>query len=69
MSDSSNNGGRGTVGTVIALATSVIGYHIHNSIFWAVMDFLFFPLAWLKWLLCHEVNMTIIKESFSWFLV
>ena len=54
--------------TLLSIATAIIGYHIHNSIFWAIMDFIFTPLAWIKWLICQEVNLTIIKESFAFFL-
>lgn len=54
--------------TLISIATACIGYHIHSSIFWAVIDFFFWPLAWLKWLVCQEVSVSIIKETFSFFL-
>ena len=54
--------------TIIAVCTSMIGYNIHNSIFWAVVDFIFFPIVWIKWLICHEVTLSIIKDTFSFFL-
>lgn len=54
---------------IFALCTATIGYHIHNSVFWSIMDFFFSPLAWLKWIICHEVNITIIKQAFAWFFV
>jgi hypothetical protein len=25
-------------------------------------------LAWIKWVICQEVNLSIIKQSFEWFL-
>ena len=53
---------------LIAAATAMIGYHIHGDVFWAVMDFFFTPLAWLKWLICQQVNLTIIKDTFAFFL-
>lgn len=52
---------------VFNLATAVIGHEIHGSIFWSITDFIFSPLAWLKWLLCQEVSITIIKHAFSFF--
>lgn len=52
---------------LLCLATSMIGYNIHGSIFWAIIDWIFMPIAWCKWLICHEVNMTIIRETFSFF--
>lgn len=53
---------------VICLCTAKIGETIHGSIFWAFVDFFFAPLAWCKWLIWEEVNLTIIKESFKFFL-
>lgn len=60
-----------TIGRIIyflfTLATAMIGYTIHSSLFWSIMDYFFAPLTWAKWLICHEVNMVIIKQTFSWF--
>ena len=53
--------------TVFSIITAMIGYTIHGSIFWSIMDFLFTPIAWIKWLAFHEVTLSIIKETFSWF--
>ncbi len=58
----------GFLGTVICVATAMIGYHIHHSIFWSICDFLFAPFAWCKWLIMHQVNLTIIRETFGFFL-
>lgn len=49
------------------LATAMVGKAIHHSTFWAIMDFIFSPIAWFKWLVCQEVTLTIIKSTFSWF--
>lgn len=61
-----------TVGRIlwifIAIATAIIGYEIHGSVFWAIVDWIFWPLAWLKWLICQEVNISIIKDAFAFFL-
>jgi|TARA_B110000967_G_C18589689_1_gene413807 hypothetical protein len=54
---------------LFAVPTALIGHHIHGSLFWAFIDLLFWPLVWIKWLIYHEVTVTIIKETFSWFLV
>lgn len=61
-------GPRSFLWALFCLATANIGMHIHHSVFWAVVDFVFAPLAWLKWFLCQEVTLSIIKESFAWFL-
>jgi len=51
-----------------ALSTAVIGKTVNNSIFWAVVDFFFAPFAWIKWMVCEQVNVSIIKEAFNFFL-
>ena len=53
--------------TIACVCTSIIGYSIHNSIFWSIMDFIFCPIAWIKWIVCKEVTLEIIKKSFEWF--
>ena len=53
--------------TIFCVLTAMIGYTIHGSFIWAIADFFFAPLAWLKWLILHEVTLTIIKETFTWF--
>jgi len=58
----------GVLYTIFSVCTAMVGYQIHNSLFWSIMDFFFTIFAWCKWLICHEVNMTIIKQTFSFFL-
>lgn len=53
---------------ISAIITAIVGREIHNSIGWAIVDFFFWPFAWLKWLVCQEVNLTIIKQAFAFFL-
>lgn len=50
---------------IFCLSTAMIGYKIHGSLFWSIINFFFAPISWIKWLICQEVNMTIIKETFS----
>lgn len=57
----------GAITLILATLTSMVGYHIHQSLFWAVMDFLFYPFAWVKWLIYHEVSQQVLRETFSWF--
>lgn len=70
MSDNNNNSSSfgQFLYLIVCVATAMIGYHIHNSLGWAIMDFLFTPIAWVKWLICHDVNLTIIRETFTFFL-
>lgn len=56
------------VGIIGAVCTAIIGQTIHGSIFWGMVDFFFWPLVWIKWLICRDVNMSIIRDAFSWFL-
>ena len=56
------------LGFIFAIATAMVGYTIHSSLGWAIIDALFFPLALVKWLICHEVTLKIIAETFSFFL-
>jgi len=51
----------------IAIIVAMLGYTIHGSIFWSIVDFLFWPIAVIKWLICHELTMAVIKNTFGWF--
>jgi hypothetical protein len=52
---------------ILGVITAIIGYNMHHSIFWAIMDCIFFPFAWAKWLLMKQITLTIIKSSFGFF--
>jgi len=54
---------------LFALPTAMVGHHIHGSIFWVIMDLIFWPFALIKWVVYQEITLAIIKETFSWFLV
>lgn len=47
------------------IATAMIGYTIHGNLFYSFVNLCFAPLAWLYWLITHNVNMTIIQQTFS----
>lgn len=53
------------IGSVL---TTIIGQTIHSSFWWGIIDFFFWPIVWVKWLICKDVNLSLIKEAFSWFL-
>lgn len=68
MSENTNSKNRWSfVYTIFAVCTSMIGYSIHHDLFWAIIDFFFAPIVWCKWFICQEVNITIIKNTFSFF--
>ena len=52
---------------IFCILTAMIGYTIHGSLFWSIMDFCFTLVAWAKWLICHEVTMNVIRDTFGWF--
>lgn len=41
--------GRNLLWHGLSLITACVGYSLHSDIFWAIMDYIFFPLPWLKW--------------------
>jgi len=53
---------------LFAICTAMIGYNVNehlgsdHCLFWSIMDFIFFPLAWIKWLICKQVTLAIIKS-------
>jgi hypothetical protein len=53
---------------ILSVLTAMVGYHIHGSVFWAIMDFIFMPFVWCKWLVLHQVNISIIKHTFMFFM-
>lgn len=53
---------------LIGVLTAMVGYHIHGSFFWAVMDFFFYPFAIIKWLITHELTGSVIHDTFSFLL-
>lgn len=70
MSNKETNDGCGIQvgGLIFATCTAIIGQVIHGSFWWGIIDFFFSPLVWIKWLICKDVTLSIIKEAFNWFL-
>lgn len=58
---------KGLLYGIFSVLTAMIGYHIHGTWFAAILSFLFPPIAWIYWLIEHDVTMRVIKETFSWF--
>lgn len=53
---------------IFCLLIAMIGYNIHKSVFWSIIDFFFAPLVLCKWIIYHEISLSIIEQTFSWFL-
>lgn len=51
--------------TLFCVATGMVGFTIHGSLGWSLINVLFSLFSWAKWLICHEVNVSIIKQTFS----
>lgn len=64
---SSNKESGSLLYTIICICTAMIGYTMHNSLFWSIIDFIFTPLVWIKWIICKEVTLNIINKTFEWF--
>ena len=56
-----------TLYPIIALFSAMVGYHIHHSVGYAILNFFFWPISWAYWLITHSVNITAIKETFEFF--
>jgi hypothetical protein len=53
---------------IFCVATAMVGYTIHHNVFYSVVNFLFSPISWIYWLITHNVSVSVIKETFSFFL-
>jgi hypothetical protein len=52
---------------LLCVATAMVGYTIHGSIFWSIVDFIFTPIALVYWLITHQIDMTVIQHTFDFF--
>ena len=53
---------------LLSVATGIVGYTIHQSLCYAIVNGVFYPIAWAKWLICKEVNLSILREAFGFLL-
>lgn len=60
---------------LFGIFTGFLGYHINKvvlgsdwPVFWGIMDALFPLFCWIKWLICGQVNVSIIKAAFAFFI-
>jgi hypothetical protein len=52
---------------MLQFITGVIGWNLHHSVFFTIIDVVFMPIIWLKWFIFQEVNLEFIKNCFNWF--
>lgn len=53
---------------LVSVATAMVGYQIHHNLFYSIINFIFWPISWVYWLVCHDVNLSLIKKTFEFFL-
>lgn len=53
---------------ILYIVTGMLGYTIHGSLFWAVVDMIFTPITLVYWLITHQINATVITETFGFLL-
>lgn len=59
---------RSSYNYVLATLTGMIGYNINNnSICWGIVDGIFYPFAIIKWIVCEQLTLSLIKQTFPFF--
>lgn len=54
--------------SVLAVITGMLGYKLNdNSIFWGIVDGLFYPIVLIKWIVFEELTLHLIKNTFPFF--
>ena len=54
--------------SVAAVIVGKLGYTLNNdSLFWGIVDGLFYPIALIKWIFCEQLTLTLIKNAFPFF--
>ena len=54
--------------TICAVITAMIGYTMYHELLIAIICGIFAPITCAYWLITHQINLSIIKETFSFFL-
>ena len=53
---------------VMALIVGMMGYTLNdNSIGWGIIDGIFYPIVLIKWIICEELTLSLIKNTFPFF--
>lgn len=53
--------------SLFGLCTAMVGYEIHQNVFFSIINFILWPISLGFWFVTHEINVTIIKETFNFF--
>jgi shikimate 5-dehydrogenase len=70
MSDSPQRNNRflKTLYLILCILTAMVGYTIHHNVGYAVLNFIFAPISIAYWLVTHQINISVLRETFSFFL-
>lgn len=53
---------------VLAFIVGMLGYKLNgDSIIWGVIDGIFYPIVLIKWIICEELTLTLIANTFPFF--
>ena len=52
---------------LFCVATGMIAHKLYHDVLIAILSAIFWPIAWIKWLICHEVTLNLLKATFQWF--
>lgn len=55
----------GPIHFFFGVLTAMVGHTIHGSMGWALVDFIFWPLAIAKWLFFHELTKSVVERTFA----
>lgn len=52
---------------IFCVLTGMIAHKLYHDVLIAIICALFAPIAWIKWLICHDVTLAVLKATFNWF--
>jgi hypothetical protein len=52
---------------LFCVATGMIAHKLYHDVLIAIIAGVFAPISWIKWLICHEVTLSVLKATFDWF--
>ena len=52
---------------VLCVCVAMIGYEMHGSVGWAIVDLIFTPVVLIYWLVTQQINLSLLQETFSFF--
>ncbi len=53
---------------IFCVLTGMVAHRLYHDVLISIISGIFWPIAWIKWLICHEVTLSVLKYTFNWFL-